>query len=222
MAATLVHRYRVAHVLALERLRRRVATDLHDDLGSSLSRISILSEVAKESADQKLLAEIGDTARDLVDALGDSIWSVDPHRDDLQSLLSRVRHFAADLLEAKSIALDFRVVPDLASVPLDPERRRELYLILKEALNNIAKHSEARRVIVAVALERGQLEVVVEDDGQGFAALPAERSENGGRGVSNMKERARRVGGTVSVMSAPGAGTRVSIAVPVSGAMITT
>ena len=213
--ATFVHRYRVAHVLAMERLRRRVATDLHDDLGSSLSRISILSEVAKESADRHLLDEIGDTARDLVDALGDSIWSVDPQRDDVQSLLSRVRHFAADLLEAKSMALEFRVAPDLASIPLDPERRRELYLILKEALNNTAKHSDARRVVVAGDVAHGHLRIMVEDDGKGFAVLPAERSENGGRGVTNMSERARRVGGTVSVVSEPGVGTRVSVAVPV-------
>jgi len=210
-----IHRYRVAHVLALERLRRRVATDLHDDLGSSLSRISILSEVAKESADQRLLDEIGDTARDLVDALGDSIWSVDPQRDDVQSLLSRVRHFAADLLEAKSMVLEFRVAPDLASIPLDPERRRELYLILKEALNNTAKHSDARRVVVAGDVEHGHLRIMVEDDGKGFALLPAEQGENGGRGVTNMSERARRVGGTVSVVSEPGVGTRVSVAVPV-------
>jgi len=214
-AVIFVHRYRVEHVLAIERLRRRVATDLHDDLGSSLSRISILSEVAKESADQHLLDEIGDTARDLVDALGDSIWSVDPNRDDLQSLLSRVRHFAADLLEAKSIALDFRVPPDLASVPLDPERRRALYLILKEALNNIAKHSQARRVLVAGEVRQGHLRLVVEDDGKGFSELPSVRSENGGRGVANMSERARRVGGTVTVESEPGIGTRVSVAVPV-------
>ncbi len=213
--ATLVHRYRVAHVLAMERLRRRVATDLHDDLGSSLSRISILSSVAKESADRHLLDEIGDTARGLVDALGDSIWSVDPQRDDVQSLLARVRHFAADVLEAKSMTLEFRVAPDLAPIPLDPERRRELYLILKEALNNAAKHSDARRVVVHGEMEQGRLRIVVEDDGKGFSESPAERREDGGRGVTNMIERAKRVGGTVSVLSKPGSGTRVSVAVPV-------
>ena len=213
--AIFVHRYRVAHLLAMERLRRRVATDLHDDLGSSLSRISILSSVAKESADRHLLEEIGDTARDLVGALGDSIWSVDPQRDDMQSLLSRVRHFATEMLEAKSMALEFRVPAELAAIPLDPERRRALYLILKEALNNAARHSDARRVIVTGALEQGQLRFEVEDDGKGYSSTPSERREDGGRGVTNMSERARRVGGTVSVQSTLGVGTRVCVAVPV-------
>ena len=83
---------------------------------SSLSRISNLSEVAKRG-NELVLDEIGDTARGLVDALGDSIWSIDPHRDDLQSVLARVRHFASDLLEAKSIAMDFDVPPSLAGLP---------------------------------------------------------------------------------------------------------
>jgi signal transduction histidine kinase/ligand-binding sensor domain-containing protein len=215
VAATLVHRARVAHFVALERLRMRVATDLHDDLGSSLSRISILSEVAKEKGNERLLDEIGDTARGLVDALSDSIWSVDPRRDNVQSLMSRVQHFAADLLEAKAMTLELRVPADLASIHLDAERRRELYLILKEALHNAAKHSDARRVIIAGELADGRLRIAVEDDGKGFALMPSTRGENGGHGVFNMNERAKRLGGTVSVASQPGAGTRISVAVPV-------
>ncbi|HYR27179.1 MAG TPA: two-component regulator propeller domain-containing protein, partial [Thermoanaerobaculia bacterium] len=219
--AVVLHRLRVAHLLALQRVRTRVATDLHDDLGSSLSRISILSELAKSRApvngtDERLLDEIGDTARGLVDSLGDSIWSIDPRRDDVRSLLSRLRHFAADVLEAKSIAMDFRVPQDLSARYLDPQRRREVYLILKEALTNAARHSEARKVAVTAHVDDRRLHIAVEDDGKGFraedAAVPR---EDGGRGLPNMTARAERAGGRLVVGSRPGVGTRVELTIPV-------
>lgn len=210
-AALLLHRMRVRHLLALQEMRMRVATDLHDDLGSSLSRISILSEVAKRRGNERVLDEIGDTARGLVDALGDSIWSIDPRRDDLQSVLARVRHFAADVLEAKSIAMDFDVPPSLAELQLTPEKRRELFLILKEAINNAAKHSGASRLAVAAHVEGSRLRVRIEDDGAGFAREHA----NGGHGLPSMTARAERTGGTLVIGSAPGAGTRIDVSIPV-------
>ena len=193
----------------------RVATDLHDDLGSSLSRISILSDVAKRGdhasmGTERVLDEIGETARGLVDALGDSIWSIDPRRDDLQSVLARARHFAADVLEAKSIAMDFDLPPSLAGLQLDPEKRRELFLILKEAINNAAKHSGASRLAVAAQVEGSRLRVRIEDDGTGFSR---ERGE--GHGLPSMVARAERAGGELVIESGPGAGTRIDVSIPV-------
>jgi ligand-binding sensor domain-containing protein/signal transduction histidine kinase len=212
------HRLRVEHLLALQRIRQRVATDLHDDLGSSLSRISILTEVAKARVEQNdgehLLSEIGETARGLVDALSDSIWSIDPRRDDLQSLLSRARHFAAGLFDAQGVALDITATPAAASYRLDPQRRREIYLILKEALNNAAKHAGARRVAVIASLDGRSLRIDVSDDGKGFAPCEATEREDGGRGMASMSERARRAGGALTVVSENGSGTRLSVAVP--------
>ena len=103
-----LYRYRVSHLLALERMRTRIATDLHDDLGSSLSRISILSELARRRAEgdadgTRLVTDIGETAREMMDALGESIWAIDPRRDDLRSLATRIRRFAGDLLESRGV-----------------------------------------------------------------------------------------------------------------------
>jgi signal transduction histidine kinase/ligand-binding sensor domain-containing protein len=212
--AVLAHRARVAHLVALERVRTRVATDLHDDLGTTLSRISILSEAAKRKSDPApILDEIADSARGLVEALGDSIWSIDPRRDDVQSLVARARHFASGVFESQSIAIDVELPPNVASIPLRPEQRRETYLILKEALNNAAKHAHATHVAVVASAEDRMLRIAVKDDGRGFAPQNGER-ENGGRGVPSMIDRAKRVGGTLDIESTPGAGTRVSLALP--------
>jgi ligand-binding sensor domain-containing protein/signal transduction histidine kinase len=213
MLAFGAHRYRVAQVVALERVRTRAATDLHDDLGSSLSRISILSEVAKRklksAGPEPLLDEIADSARGLVDALGDNIWSIDPKRDDVRSLLMRVRHFAAAVFESQSIAIDVQMAPEVAAMPLKPEQRRETYLILKEALNNAAKHARASRVAVLANADGRTLRIAVEDDGRGFA-----EGREGGRGLPSMSDRARRAGGRLEIASKPGEGTRVLLTVP--------
>jgi signal transduction histidine kinase/streptogramin lyase len=215
--ALLAHRSRVAHLVALERVRTRLATDLHDDLGSSLSRISILSEVAKEKlggADPApVLDEIAGSARSLVDALGDSIWSIDPRRDDVHSLLLRARNFAAAVFESQSIALDLRVLPEVAAMTFRPEQRRETYLILKEALNNAAKHAGARHVSIEATAEDHWLRIAVRDDGKGFVPRDG-GGENAGRGVANMIGRARRAGGTLEITGGLGGGTCVTVAVP--------
>jgi signal transduction histidine kinase/ligand-binding sensor domain-containing protein len=216
LLAFAAHRYRVRQAVALERVRTRAATDLHDDLGSSLSRISILSEVAKRklgSATEPLLDEIAGSARGLVDALGDTIWSIDPQRDDVRSLLQRVRHFAAAVFESQSIDIDVRISPEVAELPLGAEQRRETYLILKEALNNAARHAHAKHVAVIARAEGRTLRIAVEDDGRGFT-LSAEPREEGGRGVPSMQERAERAGGRLEIASRPGEGTRVLVTVP--------
>ena len=209
------HRSRVSQLVAIERVRTRAATDLHDDLGSSLSRISILSEVAKRKlgsdAPEPILDEIADSARGLVDALGDNIWSIDPRRDDVRSLLRRVRQCATAVFEAQSIALDVRMEPDVASLPIGAEQRRETYLILKEALNYSARHSNARRVAVVANADGRMLRIAVEDDGRGFS-----RGRDEGRGLSSMSDRAKRAGGNLEIASRPGEGTRVLVSVPLS------
>lgn len=204
-----LHRLRVARLLALQEMRMRVATDLHDDLGSSLSRISILTELAKRKREERILDEIGDTARGLVDALGDTIWAIDPRRDDLQSVMTRVRHFAADVLEAKSIVLDFETQPSLAGLHLTPEKRREVYLILKEAIHNAARHSSATRVLVRAEVEGSRVRISVTDDGVGMRA-----AREDGHGLHSMHARATRAGGSLRIHGEPGAGTRVDVTLP--------
>ncbi|HEX2833886.1 MAG TPA: two-component regulator propeller domain-containing protein [Thermoanaerobaculia bacterium] len=214
--AFVLHRTRVNRLLEMERVRTRVATDLHDDLGSSLSRISILSEAAKESSPHEaepLLDEIADSARSLVDALGDTIWSIDPRRDDGQSLFLRVRRFAAAVCDAKEIELDLQFPPDAATIRLDAEQRREAYLIVKEAINNAAKHAAASRISINANADAQNLHIEIRDDGRGFDDENSSH-EDGGRGLASMRERASRIGGACEILSTRTHGTTVRVTMP--------
>jgi signal transduction histidine kinase len=197
-------------------VRTRLATDLHDDVGSSLARISILSEVGRRDVDPssetaRLFGEIGETSRGIIDALGDAIWSIDPRHDDLQSLADRLRHFATDLLEGRGIACRMEIPSGAAAVDLPVEPRRHLFLLLKEALTNAARHSGAALVTVAFRLEDSALSVEVSDDGAGFDAGRRDGGEADGRGLENMRARAQALGGRLEIASAPGGGTRLAV-----------
>jgi signal transduction histidine kinase/ligand-binding sensor domain-containing protein len=217
-AVFVVHRQGVKQAVAVERVRTRLATDLHDDVGSSLARISILSEVGRRDLDPdgetaRLFGEIGETSRGVIDSLGDAIWSIDPRHDDLQSLADRLRHFATDLLEGRGIACRIDVPAGAAAVDLPAEPRRHLFLLLKEAVTNAARHSGAKSVTIAFGLEGRALSVDVEDDGAGFdSAAGRDVSEREGRGLENMRARAKALGGRLSVVSSPGGGTRLAVA----------
>jgi len=214
-------RVRADRVLALERVRARIAADLHDDIGSSLSRISILSEVARRKVPageaDALLAEIAETARSLVGSMSDAVWSIDPRQDDLRNVVARMRTFATDVLDGKGIAWTFDAPPEPAA-RLEPETRRELFLVFKEAVTNVVRHSGARNAALRLDLLGGSVTLEVADDGRGFDSSPArdlDSSLRRGRGLLNMKVRARRMGGSLSVESKPGMGTRLVLVLPV-------
>ncbi len=213
LAGLVVHRQSLKRAVSLERVRTRLATDLHDDVGSSLARISILSEVGRRSVEEgseaaRLFDQVGETSRAVIDALGDAIWSIDPRRDDVQSVADRLRLFAADLLEGRGIALRLGLPPEAARVELPSETRRHLFLLLKEAVTNAARHSGAATVEIDLRVAGRTLEVEVRDDGAGFRPPgPGEARE--GRGLANMAERAAALGARLDVRAEPGAGTRI-------------
>ena len=199
----------------MERLRRRIAADLHDDIGASLSRVAVLSEVVKRQvgAEQRepnrRLAEIAATARDLIDAMSDIVWSIDPRRDDLNNVVLRVREFASGILEGDSIAWELQASEGLEKIKLDPEQRRQLFLIFKEALTNIAKHSGARSAALTLHANASGIRAEIRDHGCGFD--PAEAD---GHGLENMRARVTQLGGEIGVESAKGNGTRITLNVP--------
>ncbi len=227
------YRLRLKRLIEIERVRTRIATDLHDDIGASLSRVAILSEVVKQqnlapnahnggSTEQsvRMLTEIADSARGLVDSMSDIVWSIDPRRDDLGHVITRTRQFASDVLESQNITWQFTAPQEIEKTKLGPDERRHLFLILKEAINNIARHANCRNVIIKLSLHGHQLLGEIEDDGQGFtpqpmgttlAVLPKSR---GGNGLGNMQARAVELGGELKVDSAPGQGTRLSLSIP--------
>jgi len=216
-----LHRMRLKSALAVERVRSRVARDLHDDVGAGLSEIAILSEVAangngRSSHSDGALREIGDEARRLVDSMSDIVWSTDPRQDDAASLVARIRHFAANTLDGRRIAWSLDVPPQFEARSLDAETRRQLLLIVKEALTNVARHSGCTRASVRIAPAARHVAIEIEDDGRGFAAPNGNGA--GGHGLSNMRSRAEALGGTLHVESEPAAGTRVLLEVPLGGA----
>jgi signal transduction histidine kinase/ligand-binding sensor domain-containing protein len=219
-AGYLLHRYRVSHLVAMERMRTRIATDLHDDLGSSLSRISILSELARRRAEtdpegSRLLTDIGETAREMMESLGESIWAIDPRRDNLRSLVTRIRRFAGDLLEAHGMAWHLHAPADAEQVRLSPVERRQLYLIFKEALHNAARHSGASSVDMTLALDGRRLTATIRDDGKGFTP-PTYTDTVGRHGLPSMAARAAELKGRLEIDSAPGRGTELRLDVPLS------
>jgi signal transduction histidine kinase len=226
-----LYRFRLAQVLRLERTRTRIAADLHDDIGASLSRIALQSELLKRPAilpppdAERLLSDIGASARALVDGMSDIVWSIDPKRDDLASLAARARQFALGLFEPLGITLTLRLPEDAARLRLGPEHRRHLYLFIKEAANNIARHAAARQVVIELGVDAGRLVIDVTDDGRGFTppvdtqATPAPaRRGGGGHGLPSMRARAALLHGTLSIRSAPGGGTTLRLVCPIANA----
>lgn len=216
-------RYRLARLLELERVRTRIAADLHDDIGAGLSRVAILSEVVKQKvggnaglAAAPLLTEIADSARGLLAATREIVWAIDPQRAGLDNLAAQIRQFASDLLEAQAIRWEFRVPAEMDRVKLDPEQRRQLLLIFKEALHNIERHSGCTAASLSIALAHGRLAAEIRDDGRGFVA-PAGQSpptNGGGNGLRNMRRRAEQLGGHLDIRSAPGQGTHLQLTIP--------
>jgi ligand-binding sensor domain-containing protein/two-component sensor histidine kinase len=217
------YRYRVARLLELERVRTRIATDLHDDIGASLSEMAILSEVVKhqigvhhpESAQR--LTEMAEKARELVDTMSDIVWSIDPRRDDLKNLVYRIRQFASSVLEAKRLAWSFQILPELENVKLTPEQRRHLLLIFKEAINNIVRHADCAAASLALTVTDNRLVAEIRDDGCGFALAPSGDSvvmDHQGHGLNSMRARAAQLGGQLRIDSVPGHGTRLTLTVP--------
>ncbi|MBP7866242.1 MAG: hypothetical protein KA419_09855 [Acidobacteria bacterium] len=211
-------RARLARRLEMERVRTRIATDLHDDIGSSLSQIAILSEVAvrKLPADPdaavETLGQVTETSRSLVDAMSDIVWAINPARDRFSDLIHRMRRFANDLFGDDGIEHRFEAPATDGDLPLGADVRRQVFLVFKECLHNVVKHSGAERVEIVIALRHHRLELEVRDDGRGFD--PGGRSDDHGHGLRNLRKRAQEAGGRLEVRSRPGEGTTVRLAVP--------
>ena len=214
-----VYRARVARLLELERVRTRIATDLHDDVGASLSQIAVLSQYASRQASRGddeargSLARITELSGSVVDAMSDVVWSINPARDRMSDLVHRMRRFANDLFSETDVDLDLDLPADDADEPLSPEVRRQVFLVFKEALHNAARHAQASSVRVSFRRERDGLLLLVADDGKGIAPQASPAS---GLGLANMRRRAAGIGGTLEVSAGAGGGTEVRLRIPAS------
>jgi signal transduction histidine kinase len=205
---------------ALERERARIAQDLHDDLGSSLARISLLSSLARddlEHPEQVLshVTKIAQSADETVRALEEIVWAIRPGSDSLQSLVEYIAHFSNELFEGNGTRCRLDLPHDLPSLVLPPEVRHNIFLVVKEALTNVLKHAGAQEVRVQAKATVNQLEILVQDNGQGFD--PRQSANNAGTrdGLVNMRRRAEAMGGVLTVESTP-TGTTVRLVVQVA------
>lgn len=215
-----LHRYRVEQLLAVERLRIRIASDLHDDVGATMSQVSMLGELAKRSLNgdnpdvTQLIDRMAGASREAVSAMGDIVWSIHPESDDLAGLTQRMRRFAVDLLSSRGVEFDIAVSEEVTKLALGAEKGRELLLIFKECVNNAARHSQCRSVQASVSVESGDLCLCVRDDGQGFDP----KAPRPGHGLTTMRTRAEKLGGRWQVQSSA-KGTHVQVRIPTTRRM---
>jgi signal transduction histidine kinase len=204
--------------LFLQIERVRIARDIHDDLGARLTHLVLLGEVAQselsaDSGTRAQINEICEKARDLSHALDEVVWAVNSRRDTLRDFATYVCKYAQFFLSSTPIRCRLDVEPEIPPATFDLPVRRNLFLAVKEALNNAAKHSEASEVFLRIYRHNQKLTVVVEDNGRGFDPVRADAARNG---MTNMTQRMGEIGGFFTVVSQPGSGCRVEFTVPLN------
>jgi len=222
-----VLREREKRLAEIERVRKRIATDLHDDIGSSLTQIAVLSEVARNQAavfESKTvsmpLESIKEVSRELVEAMSDVVWAINPNKDNLRDLVQRMRRFAYDVCAGRNIQFELDAPLTGEIMPLGANVRREVFAIFKESINNAVKYSECENIAADFRIENDCLFLEIKDDGRGFDAeeiLSEDFSpEKGGNGIVNMRRRASELGGDCRIISNVGGGTKIFLEVPLN------
>jgi two-component system sensor histidine kinase UhpB len=198
-------------------MRNSISRDLHDDIGASLSNINILNELARRNINQpeksgEYLSKASEDIQRISESLSDIVWNINPKHDDLHNLFVRMKRYAADMLDGKNIKGHFDFPADESGVQLSMTQRRDLYLIFKEAINNLVKYSGAREATVQLKTGRHKIILQVTDNGKGFD----KELIRTGNGLQNMEQRAKASGGILNVRSAPGKGTIVEMEIEVA------
>ena len=210
-----LYRYRLHQVLKMERLRNRISADLHDDIGATLSNVNVLTTLVRQRLPNDvdvlpLLTRIEEEISTSSESLDDIIWSVNPQNDSMERVLSRMRQYASEVFDARNIegTLDFD--PNLSNLSLPMDKRRDFYLIFKEALNNLSKYAKCTAATISLTETEGKLHLLVSDNGVGFDPL----STKEGNGQKTMRQRAKRLKAVLLIDSALGKGTRVELSLP--------
>jgi len=211
----IIYSLRLKRFEAVQKIREKVARDLHDDVGSTLTSINILSEFSKSKVDaesevKNYLDRISNTSSQMMDAMDDIVWNIKPSNDTMEKIEARMREYAAAVFEPKDIAYRFVDNDKVKNISLNMDVRRSLFLIFKETLNNIAKYANANLVTIEFELKNNQLMMRITDDGIGFD----ETQVVYGNGIENMQKRAKGFKGSYEIKSYPGKGTHVLLVIP--------
>ncbi len=194
----------------LQIMRNGIADDLHDDIGSALSSINIMSELAKEKSPEALtlLASISESTNTVQENLSDIVWAIKATNDRFENVIKRMNRFAAEILEAKSIELDFKIDEYLSASKLTMEQRKNFYLFFKEVINNAAKYADATKVHVCITQRDHLVEMKILDNGKGFDTAKIFN----GNGMSTLKRRAAELNAVYTMISEVNKGTAVQLA----------
>jgi ligand-binding sensor domain-containing protein/two-component sensor histidine kinase len=209
-----VYHLRQTRSRALSKVRERISRDLHDEMGSNVSTINILTKVARSELSKpqvtkaaEMLEKIGDISSEVMESMDQIVWSLNQQDDSLEQLVARMRLLGARLLEDHNINFIFDVEGDPKAFELNMEGRNELYLIYKESINNILKYAMCKNVFVNLSIHKSNLKFVIADDGVGFNPTNRRR----GNGLQNMKVRSDNLRAKLTISSEPNKGTRVEL-----------
>lgn len=214
----IAYTYRKRNKEAISSMRQKIASDLHDDIGSTLNSISVYSEIASKQMEtnpgnaRSLLLKMGVASRNMIDTMNDIVWAVNPKNDYFENILSRMQYFAGELLSGKDILFQFTVDEKTRSIRLPMGKRKNFYLIFKEAVTNAYKYSNGKKVTVSIGLQGEDLVMAIADDGDGFDV--SDKTETG-NGLRNMKARAMEIDARLKIVSPAMPGTCVELRVPV-------
>jgi signal transduction histidine kinase len=218
LAIQIQERQRVEHLRAMEQERARIAQDLHDELGSDITAVSMLAErarIASGSEEQlhRYVEQMGGKAREMVAVLDEIVWAMNPRHDSLASLVSYLTRYAESFLSLARVNVRVEVPAKLPEHPVESRLRHQLFMVFKEALANVVHHAAATEVSLNIRLEGGRLRCVIADNGKGLSTGSHDDSMSG---LVNMKERMQKLGGRFEIESAPGQGATLRFEVPLS------
>lgn len=220
-----LYRYRINELIKRQEIRNKIAQDLHDSMGSTLSSISVYSQVAKiyreqhkEQQLQQTLERISETSGEMISEMNDIVWAINPRNDQMDAMLQRMDSFAKPLLAAKEIQFRFEYDETVKLLNLEMTRRKNFYLIFKEAINNVLKYAGCKNLLVTISIKHQQLQMLVKDDGKGFDVSTISQKASAslsGNGLYNMQMRAKEMKGECVIESEPGKGTTLTLRLPV-------
>jgi signal transduction histidine kinase len=200
------YRLRISHLQQEHLIRTRLAGDLHDDLGGTLNSVKVYASLAlMEKGEESHLFKVKESTQEAIDGLRDMIWVLDDRRDYLEDLVARINHFAVHLCKATAIRYQQKISDEALAYKLGREEKRNLYMVIKEAINNSIKYAEAREICLEISLANGKPVVSISDDGKGFDGTVADQ----GNGLRNMRHRAAQIHYRFSIGTTAGTSIRL-------------
>jgi signal transduction histidine kinase len=207
------YRTRVNRLRAIENLRIQIAADLHDDVGSRLTKVAMVTEhmdaeTAAADRNKPLIQNIASTTREIIQSMDEIVWTINPKNDTLENLASYLFQYAQDFFANSGVRCRLDVPARLPELTLSTQERHNLFMAVKEALNNVSKHARATEVRIGLASTGSQLIITIADNGSGF---DPDRVAESGNGLGNMRQRLERIGGKLTLKSQPGVGTEIKL-----------